>query len=175
MIRRQFLFQLAAAAGKRGRAVNASPFEIRLRELRGLAVEGVLVNVSKKPQLVLANDRLQPCEPTLRDSAGKTVALADKRADMKYDNTPWRALFKALKPGEEVPWVKGRFERREDGYYFECSQFEAMGLRAGRYTLSVVWKSAIDQWVDSETRKSGRWKDIWLGELRSNQVTVTLE
>jgi hypothetical protein len=184
MTRGTFLRLLAlqtAPRRKQAKAMNTpNPLEIRLLVTSGPALRVSLANLSAAPLMVLHDRNLQPSQPVLESlvghQAGEEVRFTDQRRIEKFDRTPYRALYHRLDAGREILLGEQKFQHADDGqsYYFQWGPFEALGIAAGIYTASIRWTSVLANWVDSETHQTGKWKDIWLGELTSARVKVEL-
>jgi len=178
MIRRLFLKEFFLLAGALSlpsmRSRMKSPFDIRLRATAGPSLTAHLINVSPKSQIALHDLDLQPSEPRLIDEKGAAIHFVDRRQLKKYDTTPYRYLYKSLAVREEFPLLERKFEPQNGAYHFEWGPFGVDGLAPGAYRAKIIWKSALDSWVDSETGNTGKWRDIWLGEIHSNEVSLQL-
>jgi hypothetical protein len=178
MTRGAFLGLLAMQATPQRKTANAmhppSPLEIRLLVTRGPALRATLANISTGPLMVLHDRNLQPSQPVLATLAGEEVRAVDRRRAQKFDITPYRELYRKLESGEELLFWEEKFQWADESYHFQWGPFQALGIAPGIYMAGIRWSSVLTNWVDSETHKSGKWKDIWLGELTSNRVQLAL-
>jgi hypothetical protein len=178
MTRAAFLALLltqTASRRKGAKAMNgASPLEIRVIVTAGPGLRASLANVSSGPLMVLHDRDLQPSRPVFTVPSGHEVRVFDRRSIEKFDTTPYRAMYHKLEPGKELLLWDEKFHREDDGYHFDWGPFEVSGIPPGACSVAIHWKSAITKWVDSETRQSGNWKDVWVGEVASRTVKVEL-
>lgn len=178
MTRGAFLRLLAMQTAPRRKTAKAmhppTPLELRLLVTGGPALRASLVNISAGPHVVLHERNLQPSRPVLATLAGVEVPFSDQRRIQKFDRTPYRGLYRKLERGEELLLWEEKFQWADASYHLQWGPFEALGIAPGIYMASIRWSSVLTNWVDSETNQSGKWKDIWLGELTSNQVQFAL-
>lgn len=162
MMRRCFLFFPCFAP-------SAPMFTLELR-LAGSNLTASLRNGGKTAQRYFHHSMIQPVTLTLVDASGRTLPPEDMREVAKFDATPYKHLYQILAPGASItlmtaPVPKGALR------WGPLSWGE---LPSGRYTATAHLDHSIHQWVDSETKQTGTWPDLWRGQLVSKPVTLKI-
>ena len=137
-----------------------------------------LVNTSQKSEKIFYNDLRQPSWLELTGPDGKKVTPDDKRAIMEYNPTIQCEEFEELPPQGERFLGSVSFRHTDKGYSGEWGTYEFKNLPPGAYTARAVWASEKDSCQNDSgaTAKQlpTKLSDIWLGEVTSNSLTITL-
>jgi hypothetical protein len=152
---------------------NDTPFEIRLMGEKGPALRAVLINHSDVPQVILHDPKLQPSRLDLNGPDGEPVDAFDSRRVKKFDNTIRCEQLRTIPAPGEIEFGAVRFRRGGQGYAVTWGPFEFEDLPAGAYTARIVWESTADSCLDESTQEQRKLR-LWLGEVRSNEVTLRL-
>lgn len=155
-----------------------APLCLTLQRVGERRLRATLTNVSSQAQVYLPDDRLQPTKLVLVGSDGKTVPLFDERSRQKFDNTPYKHLFKTLAPGASAALDEMGFRKKGAGYAIAWGPLTGHA-KAGSYRAHVVFMHQQDGWVegssaDPQNIQRGTFAGIFKGTLTSNTVTVTL-
>lgn len=147
-------------------------------QTHGAQLRATLTNVSPQPQVYLHDHRLQPSTLVLVGAAGKTVALFDERSRQKFDNTPYKHLFKTLAPGASVSLGELLTRKKGQGYALAWGPLTGYA-KPGTYRAHLVLAHRQDVWVegsiaDPQHMKRGTFAGIFKGTLTSKTVTITL-
>ena len=137
-------------------------FTLELRRA-GAELSATLRNRSRTPQRYLHHRLIQPVTLNLKTAAGQTVAPVDRRANAKFDATPYRHLYQVLAPGASARLLRGALGPGS----LEWGPFTWQDLPGGRYTVSAHFEHQSSQWVDDETGQTGAWPEMWRGILES--------
>jgi len=152
---------------------NKIPFEIQLTN-KGRKISAVLRNVSDAEQLFLHTSLAQSSELVLSDSEGNDLSSFDTRSIKKYDNTIYRSYFEALAPAKQAEMFNAEFKSERGGYKMRWGPWEFEGIQPGKYSVQVVWTSAIVDCVDDDTEEDVQMEGVWLGTVKSNSVEINL-
>lgn len=142
-----------------------------LLEVDDLTLRASLRNLAKTPQQYLYDRRLQPVTLKITCPSGKLTPV-DRRANAKFDNTPYRHLYQALAPGASAPLLEATLGNN----YLRWGEFVFDWSDEPKGTCHITASLAHQQnrWVDSETKQSGVFANLWRGNLISNTVAVKI-
>jgi hypothetical protein len=164
----------ASATPKKGKPMAAAPLELRLMTASGPGLRAELANLSAKPQPYLHDGFHQPCQLILKTAAGKSLPAFDSRRIQKRSNALEEDMYATVDPGDEDTLQEAEFMPEDGTWSLAWGPFRWEHLKPGAYAATAVWKSAKDEWTDSETEKSGRIKGLWKGTLKSKELRFEL-
>lgn len=152
-----------------------APLALELRLIKGPGLAGRLLNHSAAARPVLHDLRLQPSRVILVTAEGDTLEPFDRRSLMKFDGTLYCRSFHPLAPGAALDLGEARFARADGGWSLTWGPFEYEDLPAGRYTARLAWASVAADCQESREAEPRPVPGVWLGDVASNPVEVTLE
>jgi hypothetical protein len=152
---------------------TGNPFEIRLTT-HGSGLKAVLINRSSKEQRLLHSTQLQAAKLELVSATSSGPKPYDSRLIMKSDTKPYCQLFQTLPPGKKLDFGSVTFQKSRDGFAGQWGPFNFEEVPAGDYQVRVTWHSERAQCYDESTRQMLKLPSVWMGLVRSNQVTLHL-
>lgn len=151
-----------------------APLVLDLSLADGLQLVARVKNVSAAAQSLLHGEPHQPSVLVLASLAGQPIVAFDERRIAKHDSRVYCADFQTLAPGATAPLDSARFQREPGGYQLQWGPFRMTDIPPGVYTARLTFRSAITQCMDEETGKQRPCPGVWLGQVESNTVRVTL-
>jgi hypothetical protein len=148
---------------------STGPFKFEL-SLQENNLQAFLTNTSSQEQTYLYNTQLQPSRLLIQDKDHRIIQSFDRRSMMKFDNTPYRELYKTIAPQARVLLQTARLEKKENTLYLLWEPFEyELSAADGPYSFALEWQSLGSKAYSSETKQSEELQ-LWKGTLTSNTV-----
>ncbi len=130
-----------------------------------------LSNITSKPQKYFYDARLQPV--TLKITGPKGIVTpVDRRANAKFDRTPYSSIYKVLRPRSTILLLESPIDR--NGLRWGQFVFDWSGQPKGNLQMSAAFDHQQNHWVDSDSNQSGVYPGLWRGLLLSPSVSVTI-
>ena len=142
-----------------------------LLQLDHQTLRASLRNNSYKPQKYFHDPRLQPVTLKIK-GPNRPLTPTDRRANAKFDPTPPRSIFQTLAPGATILLLEASLSDhvlRWGQFIFDWSD-----QPKGPYQVTAALDHQQNRWVDTESRQSGVYADLWRGLLASPPVSLKI-
>ncbi len=142
-----------------------------LLQLDQQTLRASLRNNSSTPQKYFHDPRLQPVTLKITGPHGP-LKPTDRRANAKFDPTPHQSIFQTLPPRSTVLLLEATLA--DDVLRWGQFVFDWADEPKGLYQVTAALNHQQNRWVDSETKKSGVYPDLWRGLLTSPPVSLKI-
>lgn len=134
----------------------------------------ILHNGSSRAIWVFTDLDLQPVVLDLTDAAGHKLEATDSRADKKFDNTPTREAFQNVAAGASLDLSALQVSGGGSSYEVSFGPYVFGAVAPGTYTAVARWQSHQSRYFDESTHRLRQLEGVWLGELASAPVALTI-
>lgn len=155
---------------------NETPFELLLETGNsrfGFQIFFSLKNRSNVAQSYLNSTYHQNLELILVSQSGASFSYDDKRRIMEYDVTVYENSIRTLDVSKQEVIGTGNIFKEGEFYQVEVGFRTYKKIKPGTYQVKARWKSEIDYYQKLRGGEKVPIRDIWLGALESESISVS--